>query len=146
MCSSDLRAREVDRYMATNKDVPFREIFGEEAASEAAHNASEFRHFEQTVISVFEKGVLTPALLTELMEQYRGTDIDPERGIGLLTSSGLTAEEVVITVLGRILPERPEHWGTDPRRLNHQQHVRNEAYREECLEVFDAITHEFGWG
>ena len=108
-------------------------------------NNAAFTAFEATVIAVYNYGVLDQKLLSELMEPYRGVDIDSGGMMGTLAKDGLDVEEIVIKTFGKTLPARPDL----PKNHNDwtpEQEALNDAYQELRAATFFAITDQFGWG
>lgn len=63
-----------------------------------------YRVYEETVISTYDSGTLTPEVLRAIIKPYEDTDIDYGGRQGLKTRDGLSADEVVIKLLA------PEFW------------------------------------
>lgn len=59
--------------------------------------------YEETVVSVYDLGVLNQELLNALMQPYSGTDMDHGGERGLRSKDGLSADEIVCKVME---PER----------------------------------------
>ena len=70
-------------------------------------NNAAYSYFEDSVIAVYNKGVLDQELLSALMEIHRGCDIDSGGRQGTLTTDGLDCEEVVLKTFGVDAPRRP---------------------------------------
>lgn len=80
---------------------------------------SGYMAMEKTVVSVYNTGRLTPELLDELMEPYKGTDCDSGGSAGLKADDGLGVEEIICKV---IEPEKyqdvtmhPEYYDDEPK-------------------------------
>lgn len=92
--------------------------------------------FEATVIGAYDRGKLDKELLSSLMEQYRGTDIDSGGSRDLIAKDGKEVEEIVIIVMGKTPPAKPEKensnaWG---------------QYYDDRFSLFNEITRKtFGW-
>ena len=82
-------------------------------------------------------GQLTAEVLGDIMEPYRGTDIDSGGTCDLLDKEGRGVEEVVILTLGMDLAPRP----VEPRDMGPQW----EAYDAAVQEAFSTLVKRFGW-
>ena len=60
--------------------------------------------YEEQVVGLCDLEVLTPEVLDVVLNPFRGTDMDHGGERGLRTKSGLTADEVVVSVAD------PEYW------------------------------------
>ncbi len=54
---------------------------------------------EQQVVAAYDSGALTPALLTAMLDPLRGRDVDHGGCRNLRTKDGLSADEVIISLL-----------------------------------------------
>lgn len=117
-------------------------------------NNAAFEAFENTVLCVYNKGVLDKELLSALMEPYRDTDIDQGGFSGKLSKKvvgpdriarKLDAIEICIqTFTGKVPPQPPklpkEHSMWTP-----QQEILSEKYWNQRDDAFRKITRKFGW-
>lgn len=103
-----------------------------------------FTAFEHTVVAVYNHGALSRKLLKELMEPYRGSDIDSGGKVGLCSRDGLEVEEIVVRVWGLVLPKRPM-LPKDHKTWTERHHEANEEYQERLGDLFNAITEACGW-
>ena len=112
-------------------------------------NNAAFTAFESTVIAVYNHGVLTKELLSDLMEPYREIDIDHGGMEGTLSKDGLDVEEIVIQTFGKPLPVRPVVQDDLSKLTSYQesyQETQMDAYWNYRTELFRSITDQFGWG
>ena len=94
--------------------------------------------FEATVIGAYNLGKLDKALLTVLMEPYRGTDIDSGGSRGLRSYDGKSVEQIVIETWGLPMPAQPPgSWENHP--------VEWDEYDEAVSDRFWQVRHHFGW-
>jgi hypothetical protein len=100
--------------------------------------------FEATVVGAYDLGKLDKALLSVLMEPYRGSDIDSGGEQGLRSKDGLDVVEIVVKTWGTEIPARPE-LPNDYRKWTPEQDRADEAYYEARYEAFRAIKKEFDW-
>jgi hypothetical protein len=108
-------------------------------------NNAAFTAFEATVIAVYNYGILDQKLLSELMEPYRGVDIDSGGMQGTLAKDGLDIEEIVIKTFGVVLPPAPE-LPEDHDQWTDGDRAVNDEYQELRAELFFDITGKHGWG
>ena len=92
---------------------------------------------EATVIGAYDLGKLDKALLTVLMEPYRGSDIDSGGGYDLQTVDGKGIEQIVIETWGLSMPLPPAGEYVD--------NAEWEAYHESIWERFREVTDHFSW-
>lgn len=108
-------------------------------------NNAAFSDFEATTVMLYDQGVLSEAILSSIMERYRGTDIDHGGMAGTLAKDGLDCEEIVLKVFGVEVPKYPDvpksmaDWTED-------QELAVEQYWEVRTGAFLKISMErFGW-
>ena len=58
-----------------------------------------FSIMEHTVITLYNKNVLTKELLEEIMEPYKGTDCDSGGSKNLISNDGLCVEHIICKVM-----------------------------------------------
>lgn len=107
-------------------------------------NNAAFTSFEATVIATYNKGVLDKELLSKLMEQYRGTDIDRGGMTGDLSKDGLDIDGIILKTFGVPDPTRLE-LPADHKTWTRDQEAINEKYWEDRYEAVSAIEERFGW-
>lgn len=108
-------------------------------------NNEAFTTFEATVIATYDKGALDKALLSTLMEQYRGADIDHGGMVGTLSRDGLDVEEIVLKLFGKACPQYPS-LPKDHRTWTPEQERQNDEYWELRSAAFAEISRGlFGW-
>ena len=100
-----------------------------------------YKVMEKTVISLYDKGQLTPELLDTVMEPYKETDCDSGGSEGLLAHDGLDVEQVICKTMK---PKEYEDAIQNP--------VWAEGYEpgvignnEKYLNLFDSIWRDM-WG
>ena len=93
--------------------------------------------FEATVIGAYDLGVLTPELLSVLMEPYRGTDIDDGGRMELVARDGKEIHQVVIETFGGVMEPEPADDAPD------EEH---DVHWDGVYDAFQAVTDKFGWG
>lgn len=94
--------------------------------------------FEATVVGAYDLGKLDKALLTVLMEPYRGTDIDSGGSNDLLSKDGKDVEQIVVETWGGVMPTKPPgEYDDDPDAWD--------QYHDEAYDAFSAVTNEFYW-
>lgn len=93
--------------------------------------------FEKTVIGAYDLGKLDKALLTVLMEPYRGLDVDSGGSVGLITHDGKTLEQVVVETWGLECPVRPDESSAAMHDV--------EQYWERMSDLFDLVKRHFEW-
>jgi hypothetical protein len=94
--------------------------------------------FEATVVGAYDIGKLDKALLTVLMEPYRGTDIDSGGSHDLQSRDGKGIEQIVIETWGLTMPTAPVTKYED-------DSDAWEAYYEALNEQMCVVTDHFGW-
>jgi hypothetical protein len=95
--------------------------------------------FEATVVGAYDIGKLDKALLTVLMEPYRGTDIDSGGSRDLQSRDGKGVEQIVIETWGLPMPVAPSsRYDDDPDAW--------EEYDETLYQQMGIVTDHFGWG
>lgn len=62
-------------------------------------NNAAYTTFERMVIDLYDDGVLTPRVLNNLGEMYRGTDIDSGGSRDLVTQDNKGVEQVVVEIM-----------------------------------------------
>ena len=102
-------------------------------------NNAAYSIFKHTIITIYNHGALTLALLDALAKEYAGTDIDSGGDTGLLTKDGKTLEEVCIGII-------------DPAWVPVKNNENGAYYNEECWEdeernnKWSEITYDrWGW-
>jgi|ERR1035437_5884851 hypothetical protein len=118
---------------------------------------SAFTAFENVVVSVYSRGALDKALLKDLAEPYRGSDIDSGGMDGHLSkrvvgpdgvARRLDVVDIVIqTWTGKVppfAPKRPKE--KDYSKWTDAQRDENEKYQDDKWTLFHKITGDvFGW-
>lgn len=94
-------------------------LFDEKQEKNMGNNQA-FTDFEYTVILLYNKGVLDNTTLSEIMERYRGIDIDSGGMAGTISNDGHDVIEIVLKTFGIPLPESSEHYGEDKWDLFHK--------------------------
>ncbi len=107
-------------------------------------NNAAFTYFEATTLATYDKGVLDRDLLSSFMELHRGEDIDSGGREGNLSIDGKDIVEVVLTVFGVKIPERPV-LPKDHNTWTREQDDANEAWDQALWDAFTTITNKFGW-
>jgi hypothetical protein len=107
-------------------------------------NNQAYTDWERTVIMLHNHGVLNEEILADLMEQYRGSDIDSGGMRGTLSKDGLDCEEITLKVFGVPIPKKPK-LPKDHRKWTPEEEALNEKYWEERDAAFAAISDRFGW-
>lgn len=107
-------------------------------------NNQAYTDFERTVVKLYNKGVLDKELLSELMEPYRGTDIDEGGMYGTLSKDGLDVQEIVIKVFTGEVPAKP-NLPADYKVWTKEQDDQNDAYCDNKHAILKSITDRFGW-
>lgn len=107
-------------------------------------NNAAFTAFEATVIACHNRGVLDKALLSDLMEPYRDSDIDSGGKRGTLSKDGLEVEQIVLKVFGVEVPQRPK-LPKDYKDWTEEQREANDDYRDKAYGEFCKITKQFDW-
>lgn len=95
-----------------------------------------FRIFEATVIGAYDLGKLDKALLSALMEPYRGTDIDSGGSRNLTSKDGKEIQQIVVEAWGLEIPQKPQEGDHDD---------VWEGYYALIGERMDIVTNHFGW-
>lgn len=113
-------------------------------------NNQAFTSFEQSVMSIYKRGKLDKALLSDLMEPYRGMDIDIGGKIGITAKEPKTGflmeiEDVVIRVFTGKYFERPKGLPKDYNKWTQYQRDANDKRQEDGYAAFKKITSKFGW-
>ncbi|MCU6746330.1 hypothetical protein OCV51_01430 [Faecalicatena acetigenes] len=79
-----------------------------------------YRIMEQTVIEVYNAGILTPNLLEKLMEPYKHTDCDSGGSRDLKANDGLGVEEIICKVMEpekyKDVIKNPKYYEGEPER------------------------------
>ena len=84
--------------------------------------------YEATIVGAYDAGRLDKALLTAIMEPYRGTDIDHGGEEGLRTKDGKSADQVAVEAFGLAwLPPEEDPDG------------------DKNYEAFRKVSDHFGW-
>lgn len=109
-------------------------------------NNAAYTEFEETVIILYDSGVLNKDILSNIMERYRGTDIDTGGMRGTLSKDGLDCEEITLKVFGHEIPKYPNV----PKSMDEwteEEGALVENYWEMRGDAFDEISiGMFGWG
>lgn len=100
--------------------------------------------FEATVIGSYDLGKLDRALLTVLMEPYRGSDIDSGGSRGLQSFGGKDVMQIVVETFGGRMPRKPK-LPEDSSKWTDEERRKNDEWQEERWERFHKITDRFGW-
>lgn len=109
-------------------------------------NNQAYTDWEKTVISAYNRKILSPEFLSELCEMHRGSDIDSGGKYGTLTKDGLDCEQVAIKVFGGNLPVEPK-LPKDYKQWTDEQHEANDNYFDAIYAEFDRLVRKpFGWG
>jgi len=85
-----------------------------------------YRLMEHTVVTLYDAGILTPALLDRVMEPYKHTDCDPGGSEDLKAQDGLGVEAIICAVMEPDAyhdviahpiydPDVPPSWGNNER-------------------------------
>lgn len=101
---------------------------------------------EETVISLYDKEILTNDLLDTTMGPYKNTDCDSVGSLGLKSKDDLGVEEIICKVMKpddyKKVIESPEWYkGEEPGTEYHNRWHSN----EKANELFDSIWHDM-WG
>jgi len=108
-------------------------------------NNQAFTIFEATLLACYNHGVLTKPLLSDILESYRGTDVDSGGMVGTLTKDGrFDVIDVVITVWENELPARPQ-LSKDWRQWTDAEAEADEKWQDAHFSAFSNITRQFGW-
>ena len=107
-------------------------------------NNKAFTNFEWLTMDLYNKGYLNKDILSSIMEQFRGDDIDSGGRIGDLSNDGLCIEELVLKVFEEKIPVSPI-FPLDYESWSEEDVQRNEGYMNELYEAFHKITDRFGW-
>jgi hypothetical protein len=95
--------------------------------------------FEATVIGAYDLGKLDKALLSVLMEPYRGSDIDSGGCQDLESKDGKDVKQIVIETWGLQMPKKPTcAFEIDPDAWC--------FYDDEVYAEFEKVTQHFQWG
>lgn len=100
--------------------------------------------FEATVVGAYDLGKLDQALLSVLMEPYRGTDIDSGGEAGLISEDGKDVVQIVIeTFCGQLPtpPDLPRNWSE----WSNEDYQTSDKWHCACADMFREITRRFGW-
>jgi hypothetical protein len=97
--------------------------------------------FEATVVGAYDIGKLDKALLSVLMEPYRGTDIDSGGSHDLKSRDGKGVEQIVIETWGLTMPVAPSSQYDDD-----DDPEAWEEYDETLYQQMSVVTDHFGWG
>jgi hypothetical protein len=74
-------------------------------------NNAAYSSFEHTIITIYNHGVLTLALLDELAKDYEGMDVDSGGSRGLQTKDGKSLEQVCIELVDPAwVPDNDTHY------------------------------------
>lgn len=71
-----------------------------------------FRIMENTVVTLYDKNLLTKELLDKIMEPYKGTDCDSGGSENLLASDGLRVEHIICKIME---PEKTQEVENNPK-------------------------------
>lgn len=112
---------------------------------------SGFRIMEQTVVSLYDEGILTSTLLDKIVEPYKGTDLDHGGSEKLTSKDGLCVDHIICKVMKpeetRQVEENPRWWSDfEENRDTYMENpdplwVANEA----ASDLFDTIWRDM-WG
>lgn len=107
-------------------------------------NNAAYTSFEWITIYLYDKGLLNKEILSDIMEQYRGTDIDSGGSRDLISKDGLGIYEVVLKTFDIKVPEKPNV----PKNWKDQTEEQNEIWNNYCdtiYDLFNEVTDKFGW-
>ena len=88
------------------------------------------------VIDAYDQGKLDKELLSSIMGQFQGQDVDHGGALYITTKDGKEADEVAIETWGLTLPPKPAK--------NADEDARDE-YESLVLDLFDKVKKKFGW-
>lgn len=105
---------------------------------------------EETVVGVYDLGVMDKKVLSVLLEPYRECDIDHGGERGLKTKDGLGADDVIIKFFDPKsfvkLQEMKKIIDKHPKKLSAKQEAFEEKYWEQRFEAVHKITYKkFRW-
>lgn len=101
-------------------------------------NNAAYTIFEASVISAYDTGKLDKALLTKLMEPYRGSDIDSGGSQDLQSKDGKDLAQIVIETWGLEMPLKPDGAYDD-------NVDAWEDYQDKVYDLMRTVTNHFGW-
>lgn len=108
-------------------------------------NNSAYTNFESLTVGLYNKGLLNKEILSSIMEQYRGTDIDSGGSMDLVSDDGLEVVEIVVRTLGKEVPQRPDVPYSFQNRTQEEQELYDN-YMDTIYESFyDIKSNQFGW-
>ena len=107
-------------------------------------NNSAYTNFESLTVDLYNKGLLNKEILSSIMEQYRGTDIDSGGSKDLVANDGLDVMRIVLKIFGKEVPERKDI-PTDWKLQTPEQSRDYDRYLENIYDSFHEITDHFGW-
>lgn len=107
-------------------------------------NNAAYTEFERAIIEAYDDRVLDKTKLTNILERYRGMDVDHGGMVGLVSHDGLCADEIVVKVWGLQLPKRPDI-PKDHNTWTDEQNKQNDEYWNGIGDMFKSITDQFEW-
>lgn len=107
-------------------------------------NNGAYTNFESLTVDLYNKGLLNKEILSSIMEQYRGTDIDSGGSQGLVANDGLNVVAIVIKTFGKELPVMPDVQKNWKDRTEKQEELYDK-YVSDLYDLFRQIAYEFGW-